>query len=169
MTITLLILGLLLLVGVFLMLILKNEDRISLFQRTKRILLTNWIHFVGLYIFFSLTTLIDNFVFQYDSGYSQASIYSILFEAPLLLAFYTIGQFGMIIFFIFITDIIAFTLKLTNIILLTLGQWLIVSSVLEYIMITEMKNIVWEITLPIMFLLTQILRAKQLKKIKNVA
>src|SRR6185369_9488188 len=57
-----------------------------------RIILTNWINYVGLYGSVCLATLINNFIDHGKSvSYTKASIFEILFAAPIIFTVYGIG------------------------------------------------------------------------------
>jgi hypothetical protein len=128
---------------------------------------TNWIQFAGFYCGVSLSTLLNNFIDHPGKNYGISSPLEIFLSAPLLLTFYLIQYIMLAILAIFVTDMIAMALHWTRITVLVLVQWFVISSVVLYYAAPDM-DLVFLTAALVAFLITQIVRARPLKKIMAI-
>jgi len=141
----------------------KYQKPGAVVSRYFHLLLTNWIIYLALYISFSLSTLVSNFVDHGNVHYTKATTFEVLFSAPVMFTIFWAGYIAIAILFIFITDALFLRrYRKKNIYALTIGQWVISSVILSYVTIHEWGNLVFGFIIITVTLFAQLIRTRKL-------
>ena len=139
----------------------------SKLKRAFKIVITNWIHFIGFYVTTYLTLIVFKIFGLENAGTDPWSEFLIETLVGILVLFFTYGLLVISAFFgiLILLDLILFNINRLKVLEILLIEWAILIIPFIYWGF-EYDYPLWFI-LSLSFLGTQLMRKKELEKIKN--